>query len=468
MPIADRPVERIGSQPPRALAVPRSLEAAVSALAADTESAWLDSSSNASIGSAVAFDPVGVLTFSPESGAVFESPRGLRRSADPWTLWREITRELPAIESEPFGPGWIGYVGYDMARTLERNRVPPAGRSPLPWLRMALYDRVIVLSPGMNTARLTCSPALSEEFGRDAADLDAYLERWNAAASLDAAAIHHARHATIIEQTPRAAHRKAVLRAKEYIAAGDIYQVNLAQQFKLGPIGDSASAYLRIRRSNPSPRGAFLRWDSGAVASVSPECFLSLARRTVTTRPIKGTRPRIGDAVCDAAARADLVASEKDAAELAMIVDLHRNDLGRVCEWGSVHVRCARRIEEHPTVFHTVADIDGTLAAERDAFDLLAACFPAGSVTGVPKIRAMEIIAELEQSPRGVYTGAIGWLGLSGDLSMNVAIRILQIHDEIGTLHVGGGIVADSDPDAEYEETLAKSRGILRALGVTV
>jgi para-aminobenzoate synthetase component 1 len=259
-----------------------------------------------------------------------------------------------------------------------------------------------------------------------------------------------------------------VIRAKEYIAAGDIYQVNLAQRFELGLIDDPIDAYLAIRRSNPARLGAFLKWDGGAVASVSPECFLTLTGRAVRTSPIKGTRPRCGDAQIDAAARDQLLASVKDAAELAMIVDLHRNDLGRVCEWGSVRVRNARRMEEHPTVFHTVADIDGTLADGRDAFDLIAACFPAGSVTGAPKIRAMEIISELEDAPRGVYTGAIGCLHPSNGLVLNVAIRTLQIHGGIGTLHSGGGIVADSNPDAEYEETLAKARGILRGLGISV
>lgn len=444
---------------------PRSIEAVVQELGAASEIAWLDSSDEGWLRGAVAVDPVGVLTFRPAEGARFASNHGERRGSDVWALWRSITREL-GIDSTH--SRWIGYVGYEMARTLERNRIQLAQETSLPWLRMGLFDHAVTLDERSKSARLDWSPELTETFGRSSADIDEFVRRWNAAAASDRHRKSIVRPVQIIEQTPRKAHLDAVARAKEYIAAGDIYQVNLAQRFELGPIDDPIAAYLAIRHSNPARLGALLKWDEGAVASVSPEYFLTLSARGVRTSPIKGTRPRSGDARLDAVARDELLASEKDAAELAMIIDLHRNDLGRVCEWGSVRVRNARRVEEHPTVFHTVADIDGTLAGGRDAFDLIKACFPAGSVTGAPKIRAMEIISELERAPRGVYTGAIGAVTSSGGLVLNVAIRTLQIHDGIGTLHSGGGIVADSDPDAEYDETIAKARGILGGLGVSV
>jgi para-aminobenzoate synthetase component 1 len=212
--------------------------------------------------------------------------------------------------------------------------------------------------------------------------------------------------------------------------------------------------------------GAFMQWPGGAIASVSPELFLQLRGREVLTRPIKGTRSRTGNPVVDAKQQRELLASQKEAAELAMIVDLHRNDLGRVCEYGSVRVAHARRIEGHPSVFHTVADVTGRLEAGRDALDLLMACFPAGSVSGVPKIRALEIIGELESVARGAYTGAIGQLCLNGEAAFSVAIRTLQLSGGRGYLHVGGGIVAESDPAAEYAETLAKAAGILRSFGL--
>ena len=227
---------------------------------------------------------------------------------------------------------------------------------------------------------------------------------------------------------------------------------------------DVLATYAAMRRTNPAPYAALLRWCGGAIASVSPELLLHVRGDSVLTGPIKGTRPRSDDAVLDAAYRQELLDSAKDAAELAMIIDLHRNDLGRVCAYGSVRVAQQRRIEAHPTVFHTVAGVVGRLAPGRDALDALAASFPAGSVTGVPKIRAMQIIDELEPVARGAYTGAVGVLGLDGQMTFNVAIRTLQIRPPAATLYVGGGIVADSDPTDEYEETLAKARGILNAL----
>jgi len=265
----------------------------------------------------------------------------------------------------------------------------------------------------------------------------------------------------------RGVYERMVARALEYIAAGDIYQVNLAQRLRFDEVADPLETYRVLRRVNPARYAALLRWRDGAIGSVSPELFLHTRGREVLTRPIKGTRPRTHDAVLDAAYRQQLIDSAKDAAELAMIIDLHRNDLGRVCEYGSVRVRNARRLEAHPTVFHTVADVCGRLRADRDLLDLLAACFPAGSISGVPKIRALEIIDELEPVARGVYTGAVGVLGLDGQMTFNVAIRTLQFCKQAATLYVGGGIVADSDPADEYEETLAKARGIVEALTMT-
>jgi para-aminobenzoate synthetase component 1 len=262
----------------------------------------------------------------------------------------------------------------------------------------------------------------------------------------------------------RAVYERMVGRALAYIAAGDIYQVNLAQRLRFEGVGDPLDVYCRLRRVNPAPYAALLRWAGGAIGSVSPELFLRQRGRDVLTRPIKGTRPRTRDPLLDAAYLRQLRDSEKEAAELAMIIDLHRNDLGRVCEFGSVRVRHARRIETHPTVFHTVADVVGRLRADCNGLDLRAACVPAGSISGVPKIRALEIIDELEPVARGAYTGTIGVLGLDGQMTLNVTIRTLQFCGQTATLYVGGGIVADSDPAEEYEETLAKARGIIAAL----
>jgi para-aminobenzoate synthetase component 1 len=381
-------------------------------------------------------------------------------------LWREAAARfgMPA-DSELAGaaaivPGWIGYIGFEMARQLER--LPASHREDLglPLMRMALFDRGILLDHVERRARLIAWPS-------DDTAAEEMRSRWNDAGRRESPVAAPPRFAapSMRAEVSQADYERSVRRALEYIAAGDIYQVNLSQRWTLDGLGDPLAVHAAIRASNPAPHAALLRFGDRAVVSASPELFLSMHNGRVLTRPIKGTRPRTGDAVLDEAYRRQLLASDKDAAELAMIVDLHRNDLGRVCEFGSIRVCRARLLEEHPTVFHTVAEIEGRLARGRDAFDLLGACFPAGSITGAPKIRAIEIIDELEPCARGAYTGAIGVVGLDGSMAMNVAIRTLQLRGGRGVLHAGGGIVADSDPTEEYEETLAKARGIMRALG---
>lgn len=451
---------------------PRDAASASAALAADGELAWLDSASAEALAasgachSLVCCDPLAVLEQFDGDPAV-SSVRGrvTERHADGWELWRRAHRSLPSCAATPcrLAPGWVGYVGFEMARQLER--LPASHREDLglPILRMALFDRGVVLDHRARRAFAVGTAVVRSALGLPVAPLDELVERWEAVAGATPRerGLEPARLWCEIE---RSTYERMVVRALEYIAAGDIYQVNLAQRLRFEGIRSVAEAYARLRRVNPAPYAALLHWADGAVASVSPELFLGLRGREVLTRPIKGTRPRTRDAVLDAAYRQQLVDSAKDAAELAMIIDLHRNDLGRVCEFGSVRVPDARRLEAHPTVFHTVADVRGRLPGGSDALDLLRACFPAGSISGVPKIRAIEIIDELEPVARGAYTGAVGVLGLDGQMTFNVAIRTLQFRGQAATLYVGGGIVADSDPADEYEETLAKGRGIVEAL----
>ncbi len=225
------------------------------------------------------------------------------------------------------------------------------------------------------------------------------------------------------------------------------------------------SLYCRLRRINPAPFAAYLNYPELTVASASPERFLQVRGGQVETRPIKGTRRRGKDPLEDASLRQDLVNSEKDRAELVMIVDLERNDIGRVCRFGSVHVPELICLEEYPTVWHLVSTVRGTLEAGKDISDLLKASFPGGSITGAPKIRAMEIIEELEPVKRGVYTGSIGYLGFDGSCDLNIVIRTFVIKDQVAYFHAGGAIVSDSDPDAEYWETIYKARALMQALG---
>jgi para-aminobenzoate synthetase component 1 len=249
----------------------------------------------------------------------------------------------------------------------------------------------------------------------------------------------------------------AIRRAKDYITAGDIYQVNLSQRFQCAITASPLELYAALRAANPAPYAAYLDIGGAQILSSSPECFLRMNGRDIITRPIKGTLPRHRDP-------AHLLHSAKDNAELLMITDLERNDLGRVCAFGSVHVPELFRVESYATVHHLVATVAGTLRPGVSHVQALRACFPGGSITGAPKIRAMEIIDELEPHARGVYCGAIGYFGHDGASHFNIAIRTIVHQSGLLTFHAGGGIVADSEPDTEYDETLAKAEGILRAL----
>jgi len=353
----------------------------------------------------------------------------------------------------PYGPGWIGVFGYGLGTAFED--VPD--RHP---------D-----DAGLFDADLSYYPAVAvhdaEDHGwwmvwREGAEdgvraLDACLRR-------ESPAPPGALEAPLRPRIPRERYLAAVRRAVEYVHAGDVFQVNYAHEFRAPFRGRPLAPYLKLRAANPAPYGAYLDLGPGtAVLSTSPELFLSQRGRDVLTRPIKGTRPRGRTPEEDAALVAELETSEKDGAELAMIVDLERNDLGRVCEPGSIAVP-RFGIESYASVHHRVADVVGRLEEGRDRVDLLRAAFPGGSITGAPKIRAMQIIDELEAGRRGPYTGSIGILTDDGDMELNIAIRTPWLARGELRVHVGGGIVADSVPEAEYEETLAKGRAIFEAL----
>lgn len=265
--------------------------------------------------------------------------------------------------------------------------------------------------------------------------------------------------------TPRDRFLDGVRRIREWIAAGDIYQVNLTQGFEAEARGGSLfPLYEALRDASSAPMAAYLDLDGKEVLSSSPESFLRISGRAAETRPIKGTRPRFADPDEDTRSAYELQTSPKEISELVMITDLLRNDLGQVCEFGSVEVTDLLRLESLAQVHHLVSTVKGTLRPDTDAIDALAACFPGGSITGAPKKRAMEIIRELEGRPRGLYCGAIGFLGFNGESHFNIAIRTLVREGNRLVYQVGAGIVADSDPEKEYEETLHKAAGIRLAV----
>jgi len=254
---------------------------------------------------------------------------------------------------------------------------------------------------------------------------------------------------------------RLVGRAKDYMAAGDIYQVNLTHTLAAPWPEDPADFYPHLRRASPAPYACFLRLGDTTVLSASPECFLRIDGRRILTQPIKGTRPR-GDN--DEVMMGELLASEKERAELIMITDLERNDLGQVCEFGSVRVTALCQLQSFAQVHHLVSEIEGRLRSEVTPVQAVRACYPGGSITGAPKKRAREIIAELESTPRGIYTGAIGFFRRNGSAVFNIAIRTLVVRDCLATYGVGSGLVADSDPASEYEETRHKAAGLFAAL----
>jgi len=261
----------------------------------------------------------------------------------------------------------------------------------------------------------------------------------------------------------RAEFLSMVQSAKEYIAAGDIYQVCLSHPSVASTPGDAWAFYERLRVYSPVPFGAFLDEGDLKIASASPECFLKMSGSKISTRPIKGTRPRKVDAQSDRISSQELVNSSKEIAELVMITDLERNDLGQVCRFGSVTVPELLQLEAYEQVFHLVSTVTGELRPEISHVQALKSCFPGGSISGAPKKRAMEIIQELEPFPRGAYTGAIGYFGYNGESQFSMTIRTAIFENQTAHFHVGAGIVADSNPEQEWEETLTKASGLLLA-----
>jgi para-aminobenzoate synthetase component 1 len=371
-----------------------------------------------------------------------------------------------AGDAPPFRGGLIGYYAYDLAPRIERLPRRAARESRMPDVRFGLYDSAVVVDHGLGTAEFVAADLM----GEGPAALERRWEDWDRGLRETTAPTGIAWLRPARAEFARDDYLAAVRRTLDYIRAGDIFQVNLSQRFScggiIGPMShpDALTLYLRLKSRSPAPYAAFLRWKDLAIVSASPELFFETRGRSIVTRPIKGTRPRGDTAEDDARLVRELAASAKDRAELTMIVDLERNDLGRVCEYGSVRVTEPGAVESFAQVHHRVATVEGVLRPEVGPIDVVRAVFPGGSITGAPKIRAMEIIDELEPTRRGVYTGAIGYYGLGGQSAFNIAIRTLLVEGERVHYQVGGGIVADSDPEAEYEETMHKGRGLRLAL----
>lgn len=378
--------------------------------------------------------------------------------------WWQAERSEPAAHASgpvPFADGWVVYLGYEIAAEVEPTLSLP--REGLPWRAFALRVSA-TLTLDVATGRVQAVACAGEEGERW---LDR-LERDAAAAAAGAVRLPDAvAHAPIsLDEEAPGRFVERMLRAQAHIRAGDIYQANLSRVWR-GRIGedfDSAALYRALRATNPAPFAAFARFRGLAILSSSPERLVRIEGTNISTRPIAGTRPRSGRSAEDHAETAALVAHPKERAEHIMLIDLERNDLGRVCRAGSVVVDEFMIVESYAHVHHIVSNVRGVLRDDVSPVGALRAVFPGGTITGCPKIRCMQIIAELERTGRGAYTGSIGYLTRQGDADFNILIRTITIAAGQIELRAGGGIVADSDPEAELAETRAKARGLLLAL----
>jgi para-aminobenzoate synthetase component 1 len=354
----------------------------------------------------------------------------------------------------PFVSGAIGYLGFELGRQIERLPATTADDVGAADLAVGWYDAALLWDGEANCGYLVGAPDAVAELGG----------RLEGAGPLPPCR-------QLVARTPlrsnltRAEYREAVRRALAYIAAGDIYQVNLSQRFSVRVHASGLDLYRRLRDISPAPFAAYLSLAGVEVLSSSPERLLLADGERLETRPIKGTRPRGLTPEADARLASELQASMKDRAEHVMIVDLERNDLGRIAETGSVEVPELAALETYAQVHHLTSTVAAHRRADANLEAVLRAIFPGGSVTGAPKIRALDIIDELEPTVRGVYTGAIGYISAHGRVDLNVAIRTITLLGGFAHAQVGGAIVADSDPDAEYRETLDKARGMASALG---
>ena len=364
---------------------------------------------------------------------------------------------LPALGQVPLAGGLVGFTAYDVVRFFERLPLRLAPLAGVPLLHYVAPRSLLVFDHVSRGIALLHAGS----------DAERESLRREVIAALRGAVPRIATGGRFSAPQPalsREAYMAGVRRAQEYIAAGDVYQLVLASRFSGRHNLDPFQVYRALRLINPSPYMYFCRLGNMTVVGSSPEALVKLNGREAQLRPIAGTRPRHGDPALDAQLEAELRADAKENAEHVMLVDLARNDLGRVARAGSVRVDPYRSIERYSHVMHIVSGVSGELAAQHDAFDLFAATFPAGTLVGAPKVRAMEIIEELEPVRRGLYGGTVGYFGAHGAMDQAITIRTLVFHGEEYSYQAGAGIVADSQPAAEHDEVLAKSAALLRAL----
>ncbi|MCJ7605316.1 MAG: aminodeoxychorismate synthase component I [Dehalococcoidales bacterium] len=394
------------------------------------------------------------------------------RQGNPFDILNELLQayRLDTGKSPvPFTGGAVGYFSYDLCHFIERLPVTVVDDLQLPECYLGFYDAIVAFDHVTNRAYLVSTgfPEPDEEKRLKRAG-----ERLEEIRNLVTSTVPESPTETapsgkglvIKGNFSHEAYLEAVERAHAYICAGDIFEVNLSQRFEVEMPVPPYELYRRLRAINPAPFANYFNFDGVSIVGTSPERYMKVTGNRVETRPIKGTKPRGKTPEADKALADSLLASQKDLAENIMIVDLERNDIGRVCRYGTVKVTELAILETYPTVFHLTSTVVGQLREGNGLVDLLKATFPGGSITGAPKVRAMEIIDELEPTRRSVYTGSLGYLGFNGDMDLDIVIRTIIVKDGKAYFQVGGAIVYDSEPESEYIETLDKGRAMIQAL----
>lgn len=398
---------------------------------------------------------------------------------DPWNVLNKLLKYfyLDDISDElPFGAGAVGYLSYDLGRFIENIPVTAADNPDIPDMYLGFYGSMIIWDHLLNRSYITSSGLPYKDLKGAAKHAKKQIEQWQSKleniniknSSRKAVKVDKRKSQDAIKQDfTQNEYCEAVNKIRDKIYNGDVYVLNLTQRLTINEPDDSLEVYKRVRRNNPAPMSAYLNCDNIKVVCASPERFLKVKNNKIETRPIKGTRPRGRTPEEDEIFKNELLNSKKERAELLMISDLERNDLGKVCVPGSVKATKLCAHEEYATVHHTISVIEGVSEKQYNLVDILKATFPGGSITGAPKISAMKIIEELEPVRRGIYCGSIGYLAFNGDADLNIVIRSLVFNNNKAYLNVGGGITYDSDPLEEYLETYDKAAALLRALGIS-
>lgn len=408
-------------------------------------------------------DPFLVFSSKDDAITIRTKTEEKRYQGDPFAELQKLLHEykMDYPSKFPFLGGAVGYLGYDLCHQIEVLPRSAEDDVQIPDCHMGFYDGIVIIDHQTNKTYVAAL-GIAAEPEDIVARIRQKLEKNEKVTIRSDFRINEEKEFT--GNFTRQEYMAALDAVHEYIRAGDIYQTNLTQRFECDLEITPLELYSELRRINPAPFASYLDFGAGQIVSSSPERFIQIKGRQIEARPIKGTMPRGKTPAEDAQNRDTLVNSEKDKAELLMIVDLERNDLGRVSKTGTVKVPELYKLETYETVFHLVSTVTGELKEEVDAIDVIRASFPGGSITGAPKIRAMEVIDELEPTQRNIYTGSIGYIGFNGDLDLNIVIRTILCKNEKAYFQVGGGIVWDSQNQLEYEETFHKGRALMEAL----